>query len=163
MFVIKSTNIQIKIYQNSIKIIGPLGSIIKQKSKNLKLLVKNNKIIFLKGYNYFNHILLIKAILNISKGYYKTLLIQGVGYKMFIEKNKLIFKLGFSHNVIYNIPSNIKIFFIPSNKIIIYGNNLQKVAQTAAEIRFLKVPEPYKGKGIRYQNEIIKLKVGKPN
>jgi large subunit ribosomal protein L6 len=163
LFVPKIKNIKVKIYKNSIKLVGPLGEIIKKKSKNIKLLSQNNKIIFLKGYSNLNQVLLMRAMLNVVQGYYFTLLIQGVGYKMFILENKLRFRLGFSNDIIYNIPKNIKIFFLAPNKIIIFGNNLQKVAQTAAEIRLLKAPEPYKGKGIRYQNEIIKLKIGKPS
>lgn len=162
MFVPKLKNININIYETSIKITGPLGQIVKQKSKNILILIKNNKIIFLKGLNNLNQILLFKAMLGVCKGYYTTLLIQGVGYKMFIHNNKqLLFKLGFCNDIYFDIPNNIKIYFIAPNKIIIYGKSLQEVAQTAANIRFLKPPEPYKGKGIRYYNEIIKLKVGK--
>ena len=100
-------------------------------------------------------------MLNLSKGCYKILIIEGVGYKMAVEKKKLIFKIGFSHDVIYNLPSDIDVFFKNPNFIIVYGTNFEKVSQIAAEIRSLKIPEPYKGKGIRYLNEHIIKKKGK--
>jgi large subunit ribosomal protein L6 len=89
--------------------------------------------------------------------------IIGVGYKVFLENTKLIFKIGFSHNIIYNIPHDITIK-ISSQKLltlIIFGNDLQKVNQVAAEIRALKPAEPYKGKGIKYMHEIVRRKEGK--
>ena len=168
MFIPVLDNIKIHIYKNSIKITGPLGQVVKKKSPNIKILQKDNKLYFLnqkaKKENIFFANILLKLIFGISKGYYVTLLIQGVGYKMsIVESNKLLFKLGFSNEIIFNLPENIKVFFSSPNKIIVYGNNLQKVSQVAAEIRSLRSPEPYKGKGISYQNEIIKRKIGKKN
>jgi large subunit ribosomal protein L6 len=89
--------------------------------------------------------------------------IVGVGYKAFLEKNQLILKLGFSHNVIYPIPPEITIKILNQRllTLLVLGNDFQRVNQTAAEIRLLKPAEPYKGKGIKYFNEIVRRKEGK--
>jgi large subunit ribosomal protein L6 len=89
--------------------------------------------------------------------------IIGVGYKAFVEQNQLILKLGFSHNIIYKIPQDITIKILNQKllTLLILGNDFQKVNQTAAEIRALKPAEPYKGKGIKYFNEIVRRKEGK--
>jgi large subunit ribosomal protein L6 len=157
------SNIEIKILKNYIEIISPAGTFIKKKNINLKCLIKHNKLFLLKpdkkGIYFLS--LLSKYILALSKGCYNTLIIEGVGYKMFIENKKLIFKLGFSHEIIYELPTDIEVFWKHPKFIIVYGTNFQKVSQICAEIRALKSPEPYKGKGIRYLNEIIIKKKGK--
>jgi len=89
--------------------------------------------------------------------------IIGVGYKVFLDKNQLTFKLGFSNNLIYKIPDDITIK-LTSQKLItilILGNDYQKINQVAANLRALKPADPYKGKGIKYFNEIVKRKEGK--
>jgi large subunit ribosomal protein L6 len=75
----------------------------------------------------------------------------------------LVFKIGFSHPIIYNVPEDIKIKISTQKTLlmIIFGSNFQRITQVAAEIKALKPVEPYKGKGIRYFNEIIKIKEGK--
>ncbi|MFI4846973.1 MAG: 50S ribosomal protein L6 [Candidatus Makana argininalis] len=88
----------------------------------------------------------------------KKLKLIGVGYKSLIKNNILILSLGFSHNIEYKIPIDVIITCPTQNEIIIKGCNKQIVGQVAANIRSFKKPEPYKGKGIRYINEIINLK-----
>lgn len=162
------TNIQIKIYNNYIKIISPFGHVIKKKSRDIKLFLYHNKLYLLpyknnqkQGIFFLN--LIYKTITNFSKGAYKILIIEGVGYKVAIDGSNLIFKLGFSHEIIYTVPKSIQVFFKEPNLLTIYGNNLQQVSQIAAEIRALRPPEPYKGKGIRYKDELIIKKIGKIN
>lgn len=158
-------NIKIKIYLNSILITGPLGTKNQKKSKNLKIFIKNNKLYLFeksnKNFFYLNK--LLKIMLGLSKGFYKVLTLQGIGYKANVDADKNIvnLKLGFSHEIKFKIPENIQIFQLPPNSLIIYGNNLQKVNQISAKIRKLRPPEPYKGKGIIYKNEIVKIKAGK--
>lgn len=159
-------NINIIIGEDWIKIEGPLGTKIKKKSKNIKLYKKNNKLYCLNTpsnkISLFLH-QLTKLFLGLLKGYSRKLQLIGVGYKVFIENNFLIFRLGFSHPIYYKIPKNIKVQIQklkPSN-FVIFGNDSQQVNQVAAEIRSLKKPEIYKGKGIRYVGENIKLKEGK--
>ena len=110
---------------------------------------------------------LVRTIINnmaigVSQGFNKTLEIQGVGYRAQLDKaNNLILNVGFSHPVNIKSPNNIEIKVENNSRIIIHGMNKVIVGQIAAQIRAIRPPEPYKGKGIRYDNEIIKKKVGK--
>ncbi len=97
----------------------------------------------------------------VSKGFLKTLEIQGVGYKAETKPFGLQLALGFSHAVQYKAPAGIK-FTVDNNTIVkIEGADKEKVGQVAAEIRSLRKPEPYKGKGVRYQGEVVRRKAGK--
>ena len=104
-----------------------------------------------------------KMILGVLKGFSAKLNIIGVGYKVFLENQALVLKLGYSHNVIYQIPKDVTIKILNQKllTVVVFGTDLQRVNQVAAEIRALKVAEPYKGKGIKYFNEIVRRKEGK--
>lgn len=108
--------------------------------------------------------LLANMVTGVSEGFRKTLLIEGVGYQAIQEGQNLSMKLGFSHDVIIEPPEGIT-FDVPKESrgriIIIDGYDKQVVGQVAANIRGLRPPEPYKGKGVRYENEIIRRKAGK--
>jgi large subunit ribosomal protein L6 len=108
--------------------------------------------------------LVLNMIEGVTKGFQKKLMIEGVGYRAQINGNILNMALGFSHPVNFPIPAGIKISQpdpkIP-NLISIEGIDKQKVGQVAAQIRSIRKPEPYKGTGVRYENEIIKRKAGK--
>jgi len=97
----------------------------------------------------------------VSKGFRKSLEIQGVGYRAAKSGNNLNLTLGYSHPVSYAPPAGIAISVEGTNKIHIEGIDKQQVGQVAAEIRKLRAPEPYKGKGVRYEGEIIRKKLGK--
>ena len=97
----------------------------------------------------------------VSKGFRKSLEIQGVGYRAAKSGNNLNLTLGYSHPVSYAPPEGIAISVEGTNKIHIEGIDKQQVGQVAAEIRKLRAPEPYKGKGVRYEGEIIRKKLGK--
>lgn len=100
------------------------------------------------------------AVIGLSRGFDKALEIEGIGYKVEKDGEVLVFKLGFSHLIRLPLPAGIKAE-ISKNILKIFGFNKILVGKIAAEIRNLKKPEPYKGKGIRYQGEIIKRKSGK--
>ena len=105
--------------------------------------------------------LLNNMMLGVVEGFTKKLIINGVGYKAQINnQNLLVLNLGYSHNVIIKPPKDIKIN-VSENIILIQGISKEKVGQIAAEIRSIRPPEPYKGKGIKYEHEIIRKKVGK--
>jgi large subunit ribosomal protein L6 len=99
----------------------------------------------------------------VTKGFVKKLVIEGVGFRAQVAGNKLTMSLGYSHPAVYMIPSDVKISLDAKspNIVIIEGNDKQRVGESAAQIRSIKKPEPYKGTGIRYENEIIKRKAGK--
>jgi large subunit ribosomal protein L6 len=97
----------------------------------------------------------------VSKGFTKTLDINGVGYRAQVQGKNLQLQLGFSHDVIYPIPAGVTIKCEKPTQITVTGADRQRVGQVAAEIRAFRKPEPYKGKGIKYDNERILRKEGK--
>lgn len=105
--------------------------------------------------------LLNNMVLGVTTGFSKTLMINGVGYRAEVQGNLLILNLGYSNDFIAGIPEGITVVADNQGKIIISGIRKDQVGEYAAEIRKLRKPEPYKGKGIRYDNEVIKRKVGK--
>lgn len=104
--------------------------------------------------------LLNNMVVGVSKGFEKKLEVNGVGYRVQLAGTDLKLNLGFSHDVIYKVPAGINIA-VEQNIITVSGINKQQVGQVAAEIRALKKPEPYKGKGIKYIDERILRKSGK--
>lgn len=106
--------------------------------------------------------LVANAVQGVSTGFTKQLDIVGVGYRAEVKGPQVQFALGYSHPVLYNIPEGIKIEIEPkANRVTVSGADRQKVGQVAAEIRSLRRPDPYKGKGIKYTNEVLRRKVGK--
>ena len=104
--------------------------------------------------------LIHNMVVGVSEGYKKTLEVNGVGYKAAKQGNKLVLSLGYSHPVEMIDPEGLS-SAVEGNKIIVSGISKEKVGQYAAEIRDKRRPEPYKGKGIKYADEVIRRKVGK--
>ena len=104
--------------------------------------------------------LLNNMIIGVTDGYTKTLEVNGVGYRAAKQGNKLVLNLGYSHPVEMEDPEGLETK-VEDNKIIVSGIDKEKVGQYAAEIRSTRAPEPYKGKGIKYDYEVIRRKVGK--
>lgn len=104
--------------------------------------------------------LLAQMVEGVSRGFSKSLELNGVGFKMNLQGNKLTFSLGFSHEVVYELPPGVSAK-IENTLLTLSGFDAQAVGRVAAEIRALKKPEPYKGKGFRYTDEIIRRKAGK--
>ena len=105
--------------------------------------------------------LINNMIVGVTEGFKKELDVNGVGYRVAKEGNKLVMNLGFSHQVVMEEKEGISIEVPGPNKIIISGCDKQIVGQFAAEVREKRPPEPYKGKGIKYVDEVIRRKVGK--
>jgi large subunit ribosomal protein L6 len=105
--------------------------------------------------------LLANAVTGVSTGFTKQLDIVGVGYRAEVKGDHVQFALGYSHPVLFPIPEGIKIEIDKANRITVSGADRQSVGQVAAELRGLRPPDPYKGKGIKYTNEILRRKVGK--
>nr|YP_009167313.1 ribosomal protein L6 [Fistulifera solaris]ALG35781.1 ribosomal protein L6 [Fistulifera solaris] len=109
--------------------------------------------------------LIKQVILETSYLLYQKLKFVGIGYRTFdvdnFENRLLMFRLGYSHPIFFKINEEAKIFCLKRIKLFIYGNSYQNITQTAALIRSYKKPEPYKGKGILYENEKINIKEGK--
>jgi large subunit ribosomal protein L6 len=105
--------------------------------------------------------LVANAVKGVTEGFRKELEIVGIGYRAEVKGKSVIFNLGFSHPIDFAIPSGINIAVEKQTKLVISGIDKQKVGQTAATIRSLRRPDPYKNKGIRYAGEVLKKKVGK--
>ena len=99
-------------------------------------------------------------VLGLSTGFSKQLEINGVGYKASVKNNVLELNLGYSHPILYNIPEGIEIS-VDKNILVVKGVDKQRVGQVSAEIRSFRLPEPYKGKGIKYVDEVLIRKAGK--
>ncbi len=160
--------VEVKIDNGVFSAKGPLGELkkkfkndieisIKEKEINLKPVKESKNASMLWG-TYASHIK--NMIEGVTKGFEKKLIIEGVGYKAQIEGQKIVFGLGFSHPVKIDIPQSLKVA-VEKNNIKISGIDKEEVGSFSAKIRLLKKPEPYKGKGIRYENEVIRRKSGK--
>ncbi len=105
--------------------------------------------------------LVYNLVHGVSEGFEKRLSILGVGYRAQMQGNKLNLSLGFSHPVVYPLPPGVSVETPSQTEIVVRGADKQKVGQVAAEIRAFRPPEPYKGKGIRYQDEHVQRKQAK--
>ncbi len=105
--------------------------------------------------------LLNNMVIGVTEGFTKSLVINGVGYRAEVQENMLVLSLGYSTDFVAGIPEGLSVTVDGQGKISISGIRKDQVGKYAAEIRKLRPPEPYKGKGIRYENEVIKRKVGK--
>ena len=105
--------------------------------------------------------LINNCVVGTSAGYSQILLLQGVGYRAQKKGKDVVFSLGFSHEVIFKEKSDVVVEVLDNTKLKISGIDKQRVGQVAAQIRGFKEPEPYKGKGIRYENEQVRRKAGK--
>jgi len=105
--------------------------------------------------------LVANAVKGVTDGFQRELEIVGIGYRAEVRGKSVVFSLGFSHPIDFRIPSGINITVEKQTKLVVSGIDKQRVGQTAATIRSLKKPDPYKNKGIRYAGETLKKKVGK--
>ena len=101
------------------------------------------------------------CVVGTSTGYSQILLLQGVGYRAQKRGKDVVFSLGFSHEVVLKEPADVTVDVLENTKLKVSGIDKQRVGQVAAQIRGFKEPEPYKGKGIRYENEQVRRKAGK--
>ncbi len=161
--------VEIKVQEEKIHIKGPLGNIEQKIPEGVQVQIEDNILkvhrISDSKQHKSNHgtlrALLMNHIKGVSEGWVKKLQLVGVGYRANLKGNILVLSLGYSHEINYEIPSDIKIKVDQQVKIELTGINKQKVGQIAANIRSFRPPEPYKGKGIKYEDEIIRRKAGK--
>lgn len=147
---------------------GPLGEVVREFKKGININIENNeinltpekeevKLIALWG-TYASH--LKNMIKGVNSVFQKKLIVEGVGFKSEVSGKNLVLALGFSHQVIVPIPNDLKVT-AEKNVITIEGVNKENVGQFTASVRSFKKPEPYKGKGIHYEGEVIRRKQGK--
>lgn len=162
-------NVEAKVSGNIVEAKGPKGALSLNFKENISIKIENSQIEVLPKNDKnkedraiwgLTRALLANIIKGVSEGFEKKLEISGVGFKAQMQGKKLVMNLGFSHPVEMEFPENIEVS-AEKNAITIKGIDKYLVGQAAADIRAKKKPEPYKGKGIRYAGEYIKLKAGK--
>ena len=154
---------------NLVTVKGPKGELKREFSKNIEITIEENKVITkrsseiksIKQLHGTTNSLISNMILGVSEGYKKALEIIGVGYRFKLSGNKLGINAGFSHPVELIIPAELKLEQASNTEITVSGIDNQKVGEFAAQIRKIRKPEPYKGKGIRYVGEHVRRKEGK--
>lgn len=166
--IIIPAGVKVEIEKGKIIVAGPLGKLERLFDNCIGIKNEENSIILVKNKQtsqasmllgtYASHIK--NMIEGTTKGFFKNLIIEGIGYKAQLEGKTLVLNIGFSHPVKMVIPEDLKIQ-VEKNKINISGIDKELVGEISAKIRALKKPEPYKGKGIRYEGEIIRRKSGK--
>lgn len=162
------TNVQISIEKRDITIKGPKGELMYHIPRELSLSQEDGQVLVKKESPVRHAValwglwrsLLNNAVVGVSQGFERKLELVGVGYRGAMKGKDLELQLGFSHPVLYTAPEGITLG-IEGSVISVQGKDKQQVGQIAAEIRSLRPPEPYKGKGIKYEGEIIRRKAGK--
>ena len=151
----------------TITVTGPKGTLTMPSSDKVKLSVENNELKITRDddKNIAMHgtinSLINNMIIGVTKGYEKTLEIVGVGYRFNVQGNKIVIAAGYSHPVEMIVPEGIKAEVKDQTQLILTGIDKQQIGEFAANVRKVRPPEPYKGKGIRYSDERIRRKEGK--
>jgi large subunit ribosomal protein L6 len=162
--------VEIKQDGNAITVKGPKGSLVTPIVAGIGVKVEKNVVSFTRTDNEgkvralhgLMRALVANNVTGVTEGFKKELDIVGVGYRAEVKGKEVVFQLGFSHPIRFPIPKGIDINVdAKSGHITISGIDKQQVGQTAAEIRSLREPDPYKGKGIKYSDEVIRRKAGK--
>ncbi|MFZ4813603.1 MAG: 50S ribosomal protein L6 [Phototrophicaceae bacterium] len=164
--------VEVKVDGQSVTVTGPKGSLTRQFVHQVSVRTENGQVVLervneepkTRALHGLSRALLNNMVVGVSDGFRKTLWIEGVGYQAILEGKKLNMKLGFSHPVIIEPPEGISFTVPPEEKgrlVHISGYDKELVGQIASNLRELRPPEPYKGKGVRYLGEIIIRKAGK--
>ncbi|MDD6175388.1 MAG: 50S ribosomal protein L6 [Acutalibacteraceae bacterium] len=161
--------VDVKIDGNVITVKGPKGTLTQNVHPAMTVKVEGNEIIVTRpddakenrSLHGLTRTIIHNMVEGVVKPFTKTLDVNGVGYRVQKQGTKLVMNLGYSHQVIMEETGDIKIDCPTANQIIISGPDKQKVGQFAAEVREKRPPEPYKGKGIKYADEVIRRKEGK--
>jgi large subunit ribosomal protein L6 len=158
--------VELNLAAGQISVKGPLGTVARAADPNVEVKKDGEQIVF-KALGNSNHAnamsgtvraLVANMVTGVTKGFEKKLALVGVGYRAQAQGDKLNLTLGFSHPVVHQMPKGIKVVTPTQTEIVISGVDKQLVGQVAAEVRAHRSPEPYKGKGVRYSDEVIVLK-----
>lgn len=154
---------------NVVTVKGPKGQLVEAMNKDINIAIEDNQVVVTRPSDVKEHralhgltrALINNMIIGVEKGYEKTLELIGVGYRAQLQGKKLVMNLGFSHPVEIEPLDGITFETPAATKVVIKGIDKQKVGAMAADIRKWRKPEPYKGKGIKFEGEIIRRKEGK--
>ena len=161
--------VEVKVAENNLVTVkGPKGTLERVLPVEMSIKVEDGHVVVtrpsdlkkMKALHGLTRTLIQNMVIGVSQGYEKTLEVNGVGYRAAKQGKKLVLNLGYSHPVEMEDPAGLE-SKVDGNKIVVSGIDKEKVGQYAAEIRDKRRPEPYKGKGIKYADEVIRRKVGK--
>lgn len=163
------SGVTIDVAGRMIRVKGPKGELSRELRPETTLDVRDGEIVVNRAsdskqdraYHGLTRALVANMVEGVTQGYQRALEIVGVGYRAEMKGNTLVLNVGYSHQVQYPAPEGIKISTTGPTVVVVEGIDKQKVGQVAAEIRAVRPPEPYKGKGIRYQGEQVRRKAGK--
>ena len=162
--------VEVKADREVVRVKGPKGELTSRIPAGISVSVADGQVRFARtndepqqrAFHGLLRSLVANSVEGVTKGFTKDLEIVGVGYKAEVKGKSVVFSLGYSHPINFAIPDGISVALdAKAGKLTVTGADRQKVGQTAAEIRSLRVPDPYKAKGIKYANEVIRRKVGK--
>ncbi len=161
--------VSVSVDNGLVSVKGPKGELSLQVRPDVTVEINGNEVLVTrhndeklsKSYHGLYRQLINNMIIGVSEGFKKVLLINGVGYRAEVKDNIVTFNLGYSTPIEYVVPEGIKVEAEGPAKLTVSGIDKAKVGKAAAEIRSLRKPEPYKGKGIKYEDETIRRKVGK--
>ncbi|MEO8347529.1 MAG: 50S ribosomal protein L6 [Acidobacteriota bacterium] len=162
--------VEVRAEGDVVRVKGPKGELSSRIPPGITLEVENGEVRFARAndepqqraWHGLLRSLVANSVEGVTKGFTRELEIVGVGYKAEVRGKSILFTLGYSHPIDFPIPEGINVGLdAKAGKLTVSGADRQKVGQTAAEIRQLRVPDPYKAKGIKYANEVIRRKVGK--
>ncbi len=163
------SGVEISKKDNEVTISGPLGSLTQALPPGVSVDVEEGEIKIkidgesrkARAFHGLARSLVANMVLGVSEGVSKVLDIIGIGYRADMDGNVLVLNVGYSHPIRYELPENVSAEVDKNNQVTIKGIDKQVIGQVAAEVRSLRSPEPYKGKGIRYAGEILRRKAGK--
>jgi large subunit ribosomal protein L6 len=158
--------VDVQIAGDTITVKGPLGTLKQAASGRVRMAVENGQVSFAaidesreaSAMSGTMRALVAGMVQGVTKGFEKKLSLVGVGYRAQAQGDKLNLSLGFSHPIVHQMPTGVKCETPTQTEIVIKGFDKQKVGQVAAEVRGYKPPEPYKGKGVRYVDEVVVIK-----
>jgi len=167
--VVVPQNVTVTLDGNTVKVKGPKGELQRTIHPDMQLKLENGELTVTRPSDESNHkalhglsrTLVANMVDGVSTGFTKTLELVGVGYKAEVRPYGLQLALGFSHPIEYRAPAGIKLLAPTPTQIVVEGANKEVVGQVAAELRGFRPPEPYKGKGVKYQGEQVRRKAGK--
>jgi large subunit ribosomal protein L6 len=152
-----------------VKVVGPKGQLEQEIRPEVTVAVNGKQIVVeriddskpAKSFHGLYRKLIANMVAGVTVGFSKTLLINGVGYRVEMKGENLLFNLGYSNPIEFPLEDGLTVALEGNNKLTVSGIDRQKVGQVSAEIRSLRPPEPYKGKGVRYEDEYVRRKIGK--